>query len=46
MLTLPIGLDPVAFSPGGVEVRWHCIAVAASLLLAVSLAAGRPTARG
>jgi len=37
-LLLPIGLDPVALSLGGVEVRWYGIAVGVSILVAVSIA--------
>jgi phosphatidylglycerol:prolipoprotein diacylglycerol transferase len=37
-LLLPIGLDPVALSLGGVEVRWYGILAAASIGVAVSIA--------
>lgn len=35
---LPIGLDPVAFSLGGIEIRWYGIFVALSILVALLLA--------
>jgi phosphatidylglycerol:prolipoprotein diacylglycerol transferase len=37
-LLLPIGLDPVAFSLGGIEIRWYGIFVALSILTALLIA--------
>jgi phosphatidylglycerol---prolipoprotein diacylglyceryl transferase len=37
-LLLPIGLDPVAFSIGGLEIRWYGIFVALSILVALLVA--------
>ncbi len=37
-LLLPIGLDPVALSLGGIEIRWYGLFVALSILVAVTLA--------
>jgi phosphatidylglycerol:prolipoprotein diacylglycerol transferase len=37
-LLLPIGLDPVAFSVGGIEIRWYGIFVALSILTALLIA--------
>lgn len=37
-LTIPIGLDPVALSLGGVEIRWYGIAVVASIVVALWVA--------
>ena len=43
---LPIGLDPVAFSLGGIEIRWYGIFVALSILTALLIArAGARRAR-
>ncbi|MHB8961221.1 MAG: prolipoprotein diacylglyceryl transferase family protein, partial [Candidatus Limnocylindrales bacterium] len=38
MLTLPIGLDPVALSLGGVEIRWYGLFVALAIAVAVGIA--------
>jgi phosphatidylglycerol:prolipoprotein diacylglycerol transferase len=37
-LLLPIGLDPVAFSLGGLEIRWYGIIVALSILTTLLIA--------
>ena len=37
-LLLPIGLDPVAFSLGGVEIRWYGLFVALAIAVAVAIA--------
>ncbi len=37
-LLLPIGLDPVALSLGGIEIRWYGLFVVLSILVAVTLA--------
>ncbi len=38
MLLLPIGLDPVAFSLGGVEIRWYGLFAALAIAVAVGIA--------
>ncbi len=38
MLLLPIGLDPVALSIGGVEIRWYGLFVALAIVVAVAIA--------
>lgn len=38
LLSLPIGLDPVALSLGGVEIRWYGLTAAAATAVAVALA--------
>lgn len=38
LLSLPIGLDPVALSLGGVEIRWYGLTAAAAVAVAVILA--------
>jgi phosphatidylglycerol:prolipoprotein diacylglycerol transferase len=37
-ILLPIGLDPVALSLGGIEIRWYGLFVALSILVAVVIA--------
>ncbi len=45
-LLIPIGLDPVAFSLGGVEIRWYGLFVALAIAVAVAIAlAGARRAR-
>ena len=45
-LVIPIGLDPVAVSLGGIEIRWYGVFVAVSIVVALLVArAGARLAR-
>ena len=41
-----IGIDPVAFRLGGIELRWYSLAVMAAVLAAVYIIARRAPKRG